>query len=77
MAKALGEEKAVELLDKNLAEEKAALQLVEKIATRISKEHAAGVTGKSGSTGRGSTGPAGCARDANRARTRSMLRRDE
>ena len=40
MAKALGEEEAVALLDKNLAEEKEALQLVEKIATRVSKEHA-------------------------------------
>lgn len=43
MAKALGEDKAVELLDKNLGEEKAALQLVEKIATRITKEQATAV----------------------------------
>ena len=38
MAKALGEDRAVELLDQNLAEEKDALREVEKIATRISKE---------------------------------------
>ena len=38
MAKAMGEERAVELLDANLAEEKDALRLVEKIATRVSKE---------------------------------------
>ena len=38
MAKAMGEERAVELLDANLAEEKEALRLVEKIATRVSKE---------------------------------------
>ena len=37
MAKAMGEERAVELLDANLAE-KEALRLVEKISTRISKE---------------------------------------
>jgi len=41
MAKALGEDNAVDLLDKNLKEEKEALQLVERIATRVSKEHAA------------------------------------
>jgi ferritin-like metal-binding protein YciE len=40
MAKGLGEERAVELLDKNLTEEKEALRLVEKIATRVSKESA-------------------------------------
>jgi ferritin-like metal-binding protein YciE len=40
MAKAMGEDRAVDLLDKNLAEEKDALQLVEKIATRVSKESA-------------------------------------
>jgi ferritin-like metal-binding protein YciE len=40
MAKAMGEERAVELLDKNLTEEKEALRLVEKIATRVSKETA-------------------------------------
>lgn len=40
MAKAMGEERAVELLDKNLEEEKEALRLVEKIATRVSRESA-------------------------------------
>ena len=40
MAKGLGEDRAVDLLDKNLAEEKEALKLVEKIATRVSKESA-------------------------------------
>jgi ferritin-like metal-binding protein YciE len=43
MAKAMGEEKAVDLLDKNLKEEKEALRLVEKIATRISNASAAAV----------------------------------
>jgi ferritin-like metal-binding protein YciE len=38
MAKALGEDRAVDLLDQNLADEKDALREVEKIATRISKE---------------------------------------
>jgi ferritin-like metal-binding protein YciE len=38
MAKALGEEKAVNLLDENLAQEKEALREVEKIATRLSNE---------------------------------------
>ena len=38
MAKALGENDAVELLDENLAQEKEALREVEKIATRISNE---------------------------------------
>jgi len=38
MAKALGEEEAVELLDTNLAQEKEALREVEKIATRVSNE---------------------------------------
>ncbi len=38
MANGLGEDRAVELLDKSLAEEKEALKLVEKIATRISNE---------------------------------------
>ncbi len=38
MAKALGEDKAVELLDENLADEKVTLREVEKIATRISSE---------------------------------------
>ncbi|MBA2742061.1 MAG: DUF892 family protein [Actinobacteria bacterium] len=38
MAKALGEDRAVKLLDQNLAQEKEALREVEKIATRISSE---------------------------------------
>lgn len=41
MAKALGEEAAVELLDENLAQEKEALREVEKIATRVSNESVA------------------------------------
>lgn len=40
MAKAMGEDKAVDLLDRNLEEEKDALKMVEKIATRVSKESA-------------------------------------
>ena len=40
MAKAMGEEEAVELLDANLKEEKEALRTVEKIATRVSNESA-------------------------------------
>ena len=40
MAKALGEEKAVELLDENLQQEKETLREVEKIATRVSNESA-------------------------------------
>ena len=40
MAKALGEDEAVELLDANLREEKEALREVEKIATRVSNENA-------------------------------------
>ena len=40
MAKALGEDRAVALLDANLAEEKEALRHVEKIATRVSNESA-------------------------------------
>jgi ferritin-like metal-binding protein YciE len=43
MAKAMGEDDAVELLDHNLKEEKEALRVVEKIATRVSKESAAAV----------------------------------
>lgn len=43
MAKALGEDDAVELLDANLAQEKETLREVEKIATRISKESVAEV----------------------------------
>ena len=38
MAKALGEDRAVTLLDSNLAQEKDALRAVEKIATRVSNE---------------------------------------
>ena len=38
MAKALGENDAVELLDQNLAQEKETLREVEKLATRISNE---------------------------------------
>jgi ferritin-like metal-binding protein YciE len=37
MAKALGKDKAVALLDENLKQEKEALRAVEKIATRLSK----------------------------------------
>lgn len=40
MAKALDEERAVELLDRNLKQEKEALRLVEKVATRMSNESA-------------------------------------
>ena len=42
MAKALGEEDAVTLLDENLAQEKEALREVEKIATRVSNQAFAG-----------------------------------
>ena len=38
MANALGEDRAVSLLDQNLAQEKEALREVEKIATRVSNE---------------------------------------
>ncbi len=41
MAKSLGEDKAVDLLDASLSEEKDALRTVERIATRISNESAA------------------------------------
>jgi ferritin-like metal-binding protein YciE len=41
MAKALGEDKAVDLLDENLRDEKETLRQVEKIATRLSRETAA------------------------------------
>jgi len=41
MAKALGEEDAVVLLDENLKQEKEALQVVERIATRVSKDKVA------------------------------------
>ncbi len=40
MAKALGEEKAVGLLDENLQQEKETLREIEKIATRVSNESA-------------------------------------
>jgi ferritin-like metal-binding protein YciE len=40
MAKAMGEDRAVDLLDANLKEEKEALRLVEKISTRVSNESA-------------------------------------
>ncbi len=40
MAKALGEDDAVELLDENLREEKDALRTVERLATRVSNESA-------------------------------------
>jgi ferritin-like metal-binding protein YciE len=40
MAKAMGDDEAVELLDANLKDEKEALRTVEKIATRISNESA-------------------------------------
>ena len=43
MAKGLGWDDAVELLDANLADEKEALREVEKIATRISNESFAGM----------------------------------
>jgi ferritin-like metal-binding protein YciE len=43
MAKALGEDDAVELLDENLREEKEALRTVERIATRVSNETAKAV----------------------------------
>jgi ferritin-like metal-binding protein YciE len=42
MAKALGEDDAVTLLDENLAQEKEALRQVEKISTRVSNEAFAG-----------------------------------
>jgi len=42
MAKALGENDAVDLLDENLKQEKAALATVEKIATRVANEQFAG-----------------------------------
>src|SRR6185295_1587883 len=47
MAKALGEDDAVALLDENLAEEKDTLREVEKIATRISNESFAGLASAS------------------------------
>jgi Mn-containing catalase len=44
MAKALGETKAVNLLDANLKEEKEALRQVDKIATRVSNESAKSIS---------------------------------
>jgi ferritin-like metal-binding protein YciE len=44
MAKAMGEDKAVDLLDENLKQEKDALREVEKIATRLSNESAKAAT---------------------------------
>ena len=44
MAKAMGQERAVELLDENLKQEKDALKEVEKIATRLTREAAATAT---------------------------------
>jgi ferritin-like metal-binding protein YciE len=44
MAKALGEDEAVILLDENLKQEKEALREVEKIATRLSKDSVGQVT---------------------------------
>ena len=41
MAKALGEDDAVALLDENLKQEKDALHIVERIATRVSKDQVA------------------------------------
>ena len=38
MAKAMGEDEAVDLLDENLKQEKETLREVEKIATRLSNE---------------------------------------
>jgi ferritin-like metal-binding protein YciE len=46
MAKALGEDQAVELLDENLKQEKEALRQVEKIATRLSNESARQTTSR-------------------------------
>jgi ferritin-like metal-binding protein YciE len=40
MAKAMGEDRAVDLLDENLKQEKETLREVEKIATRLSNESA-------------------------------------
>jgi ferritin-like metal-binding protein YciE len=45
MAKAMGEDRAVDLLDHNLKDEKETLREVEKIATRLSKETATVATG--------------------------------
>jgi ferritin-like metal-binding protein YciE len=40
MAKVLGEDKAVDLLDTNLKQEKETLREIEKLATRLSNESA-------------------------------------
>jgi ferritin-like metal-binding protein YciE len=45
MAKAMGEDRAVDLLDQNLKDEKETLREVEKIATRLSKDTAAAMSG--------------------------------
>jgi ferritin-like metal-binding protein YciE len=44
MAKAMGEDRAVDLLDENLKDEKETLREVEKIATRLSKERTAALS---------------------------------
>jgi ferritin-like metal-binding protein YciE len=44
MAKAMGEDRAVDLLDANLKDEKETLREVEKIATRLTKESAAALS---------------------------------
>jgi ferritin-like metal-binding protein YciE len=44
MAKAMGEDRAVDLLDQNLKDEKETLREVEKIATRLSKDTAAAMS---------------------------------
>jgi ferritin-like metal-binding protein YciE len=44
MAKAMGEDRAVDLLDQNLKDEKETLKEVEKIATRLSNETAAALS---------------------------------
>jgi ferritin-like metal-binding protein YciE len=44
MAKAMGEDKTVALLDENLKQEKEALREVEKIATRLTRESAEAMT---------------------------------
>jgi ferritin-like metal-binding protein YciE len=44
MAKAMGEDRAVELLDENLRQEKEALREVEKVATRLSRDSAAAMS---------------------------------
>jgi ferritin-like metal-binding protein YciE len=46
MAQALGEDRAVTLLDQNPAEEKEALREVEKIATRVCNESMRQIVGR-------------------------------